>query len=191
MRGVAGSDSICSPRAACQCSGEISRVGPAASRLARPSTRQVSANQPSTMRRPPRRMRNTGSMTAGQSLSPTPIPVSAPVQPGRRVAASRAAPARTAGTRSNRKYANGPIAGTNQIQNVTAVLRVRPVARHNRAVNAASMASIEATNRKANATVLSAPSRYWGSMTPSTGTGYSCSVSRIDPPKNSVCMLRA
>ena len=119
------------------------------------------------------------------------MPVSAPVQPGRRVAASRAAPASTAGTRSNRKYAKGPIAGTNQIQNVTAVLRVRPVARHNRAVKAASMASIEATNRNANATLLRAPSRYWGSMTPSTGTGYSCRVSRIDPPENSVCMLRA
>ena len=137
------------------------------------------------------RSRNVGSISAGHSFRPAPIAVSEPDQPGRRPAASTAAPASIAGTRSKRKYAIGPTAGTNHSQNVSALPRARPLARQSDQVKIASTASIEAANSSANASAFVAAIRYCGSMIARTGSGYSCSTSRIDPPWNSVCRLRA
>ena len=110
---------------------------------------------------------------AGHSLSAAPIAVSMPQSAGRRISARTAPPARTAGTRSNRKYAVGPTSGTNHNQNVTASLRRRPLVRQRSQLNAPSAASIESANKTVNATGFAKPRRNCGSMTPKTGSGYS------------------
>ena len=103
ISGVASTDSICRPRAACQCSGDSVRRTPPSTRARPPTTIPVLRNPTSTGRRSARRIRKVGSITAGHSFSAAPSAVSTPASAGRRIAASTAPPASTAGTRSNRK----------------------------------------------------------------------------------------
>ena len=103
ISGVAATDSICSPRAACQRSGDSVRLIPPSASARPPTSNPVPTKPASTRRRSPRRIRKVGSITAGHSFRAAPRAVNMPATAGRRTAASTAPPASTAGTRSNRK----------------------------------------------------------------------------------------
>ena len=182
ISGVAGTDSICRPRADCQCSGDsVRRRPPSASASA--ADHDAGAQEAGQHRAAGHRAGSGRSAASPPATASAPRPARSAHRPAPAAGsppAPRRRPAPPAPGRTGSRTA-GPSAGTNQSHRLVASPRRRPSPRHSRAVKAASTASIDSANRMVKATWLPEAEQELAAAaprTPAAGTPAGCCAVR-------------